>query len=76
MSTVTKSKSVVGAYIGNRDAVTSMLKFAKLYDIYPMVELFAFEDFPKAYERMSQQSPHFRVVVDVASYQQKVKKSD
>ncbi len=74
MSTVTKSKSIVGAYIGNRDSVGSMLEFAKLHNIYPMVEMFAFEDFPKAYERMSKESPHFRVVVDVKSYLEKAKK--
>ena len=45
-----------------------MLKFAKLHNIYPMVEVFAFDEFPKAYARMVNERPKFRVVVDVKSY--------
>lgn len=48
-----------------------MLKFAKLHNVYPIVEIYEFEDFPKAYNRMVEESPHFRVVVDVKSYSEK-----
>lgn len=68
MSTITQQKTIVGGYIGNRESVESMLKFAKLHNIYPMVEVFAFDEFPKAYARMVNERPKFRVVVDVKSY--------
>lgn len=71
MPTVCSQKTIVGGYIGNRESMESMLKFAKLHNIYPMVEMFSFEDFPKAYHRMAHEKPHFRVVVDVQSYLEK-----
>ena len=68
MATVTSQKSIVGGYIGNRGGIEEMLKFAKLHNVYPIVEVFPFEEFPKAYKRMVEESPHFRVVVDVQTY--------
>lgn len=74
MSTVCSSKSIIGGYIGSRTQMMNMLDLAKLHHIYPIVEMYEFEDFPKAYHRMSQEKPHFRVVVDVAAYNEKHKK--
>ena len=71
MPTIVSQKSIVGGYIGSRDDIQEMLKFAKLHKVYPIVEVYAFEDFPKAYKRMSEETPHFRVVVDVKSFNEK-----
>ena len=74
MSTVCSSKSIIGSYIGSRTQMINMLDLVKLHNIYPFVEIYEFEDFPKAYHRMSKEKPHFRVVVDVAAYHEKHKK--
>jgi len=42
-----------------------MLKFSAEHKIYPIVEEFAFEDFPKAFTYMETSRPKFRAVVNV-----------
>ena len=44
-----------------------MLEFAAKHKIYPTVELFDFEDFGKAYDRILNGKPRYRVVVKIGN---------
>jgi D-arabinose 1-dehydrogenase-like Zn-dependent alcohol dehydrogenase len=48
--------------------VQEMLKFCADYDVYPVVETFEFEDFPKAFETLEKGRPKFRCVVNVSKW--------
>jgi len=57
-----------GSAASNRTDTKCMLEFAKTNKVKSVNESFKFEDFPKAYERISKGKPEFRVVVDVKSF--------
>ena len=48
-----------------------MLSICVEKDIYPMVEEFSFEDFPKAFNRLENERPKFRCVVNVKDWAEK-----
>ena len=59
---------VVGINGGRLEACQKVAEFAAKNNAYPICEEFSFEDFPKAYGRMSKENPKFRVVVNVQDY--------
>ena len=48
-----------------------MIKLCVEKDIYPMVEEFSFEDFPKAFDKLENGKPKFRCVVNVKDWAEK-----
>ena len=67
---VTKQKSIVGSLVGSRNDVRKMLDFSAFHNIQPIVENYEWKDFPKAYNRLLNERPRFRCVVDVDTYQE------
>ena len=59
---------VIGSLIGTRKEINEMLQFCNENNIYPMVEEFSFDDFPKALDRLENGRPKFRCVVNVQEY--------
>lgn len=59
---------LTGSVVGSRDAVREMLEFCSEKDIYPIVEEFPFEEFPKAFDKLENGKPIFRCVVDCGKY--------
>jgi uncharacterized zinc-type alcohol dehydrogenase-like protein len=45
-----------------------MLKFSAEHKVFPMVEEFPFEEFPKAFAHLEKGKPHFRAVVNVQKW--------
>ena len=68
---VLKELVVTGSLVGPREATNRMLKFCAEKDVYPYVEEFTFEDFPKAFEKLEHGRPFFRCVVNVKDYAEK-----
>jgi len=68
---VMKETHIVGSLVGSRADTNEMLDFCAKNDVYPMVEEFAFEDFPKALERLEHGKPIFRCVVNCGEYSKK-----
>jgi len=66
--------TVTGSAAASREVMKEMLHFTKIKNVKPIVEMFKFEDFPKAYERISKGKPIYRVVVDVKSFEFQGKK--
>ncbi|KAM3131224.1 hypothetical protein pb186bvf_016682 [Paramecium bursaria] len=64
---VVKQINIVGSLVGSKQENIEMLEFAAKHKIYPTVELFNFEDFGKAYDRILNGKPHYRVVVKVGN---------
>ena len=61
------SRTIVGSLTGTpRDNETNMA-FSAARGVAPMTELFAFEDAPKAHDRMMSGDARFRVVLDIAA---------
>ena len=58
----------VGSCDGPRWAMKEMLNLCAEKKIYPLVEEFKFEDFPKAFDKLENGKPHFRCVVNVKDY--------
>ena len=48
-----------------------MLPICVEKNIYPMVEEYSFEDFPKAFNRLENERPKFRCVVNVKDWAEK-----
>ena len=61
------SRSIVGSITGTPIQNEDNLAFSAEHGIVPMIQVLAFEDAPKAYERMMSGHARFRVVLDVAS---------
>jgi len=59
---------LAGSGASNRQDMREMLQFAADHKVISMNEMFKFEDFPKAYERIQKGRPEFRVVVDVKNF--------
>jgi D-arabinose 1-dehydrogenase-like Zn-dependent alcohol dehydrogenase len=68
---VGKELKVVGSSVGSRKVIVEMLSLCAKEKIYPMVEEFSFEDFPKAVDRLENGRPKFRCVVNVQEYSKK-----
>jgi D-arabinose 1-dehydrogenase-like Zn-dependent alcohol dehydrogenase len=60
-------RSIVGSLTGTPIENEANLAFSAARGVAPMIELFDFEDAPKAYERMMSGDARFRVVLDVAA---------
>jgi len=60
--------NLVGSLVGTRQDINCMLKLCAEKDIYPVIEMFSFEDFPKALDKLENGKPIFRCVVDVEKY--------
>ena len=60
-------RSMVGSLTGTPIENEDNIAFSLRHGIAPMTEVMAFEDAPKAYERMMSGAARFRVVLDVAS---------
>jgi len=60
--------TLCGSLIGNVEEINDMLRFSAEHNIVPTVEMFKFEDFPKAYAHLEKGRPHFRCVVNVAEW--------
>lgn len=58
----------IGSAYGGRDITNKMLEFCAKENVYPMVEEFSFDDFPKALNRLEHERPKFRCVVNVEDY--------
>ncbi|CAD8158154.1 unnamed protein product [Paramecium pentaurelia] len=61
---------VAGSLIGNYDETQEMLEFSAQNNVYPIVETFEFEEFPKAFDRMEKAQAKFRCVVNVGKWAQ------
>jgi len=68
---VKKETHIVGSYVGSRADTNEMLDFCAKNNIYPLVEEFAFEDFPKALDKLENGKPIFRCVVNCGEYSKK-----
>lgn len=66
-------RKLVGSLVGTRANIDEMLSFCQKNKVYPMVETFSFEDFPKALDRLENGKPVFRCVVNVGEYSKKNK---
>jgi len=66
-----KNLSVIGSLIGSIKESEEMLQFSKDHDVKVIVEDFKFEDFPKALNRLENERPQFRCVVNVKEYAEK-----
>ena len=51
-----------------------MINLCAEKNIYPLVEEFEFENFPKAFDKLEKERPHFRCVVNVKDYLEKFEK--
>jgi D-arabinose 1-dehydrogenase-like Zn-dependent alcohol dehydrogenase len=60
-------RSIVGSLTGTPIENEANLSFSAARGVAPMIELFDFDDAPKAYERMMSGGARFRVVLDVAA---------
>ena len=70
-SVVIGERKLVGSLVGNRETTKEMLEFCVKNDVYPIVEEFKFEDFPKALDKLENGKPVFRCVVNTGEYTKK-----
>jgi uncharacterized zinc-type alcohol dehydrogenase-like protein len=70
-SLVLGERKLVGSLVGSRENIKEMLDFCQKNNVYPMVETFDFEDFPKALDRLENGKPVFRCVVKAEEYARK-----
>lgn len=59
---------IVGSLVGSRADTNEMLEFCAKNNVYPLVEEYSFEDFPKALDRLENGKPIFRCVVNCGEY--------
>lgn len=69
--TIMNEIKISGGNIGSPALLNAMLDFSSKNGIQPIYELFEFEDFPKAFNKLEHGRPMFRCVVDVKSYSEK-----
>ena len=65
---VCKEITLCGSLVGTRSVIKEMISICAEKNIYPMVETFSFEDFPKAFNRLENERPKFRCVVNVGDW--------
>jgi D-arabinose 1-dehydrogenase-like Zn-dependent alcohol dehydrogenase len=68
---ILKECNITGTNVGTREDVIAMLEASRKYDVYPYVEEFSFEDYPKAFDRLEHGKPFFRCVVKGGDYAEK-----
>jgi D-arabinose 1-dehydrogenase-like Zn-dependent alcohol dehydrogenase len=68
---VIKEIKFIGSWLGPRVHINEMVKLCHEKNVYPTVEEFAFEDFPKALDKLEHGKPHFRCVVNVKDFAEK-----
>jgi len=66
-----KQLSIVGSLVGSRQEMRDMLDFCSKNSIEPMSELYSFEEFPKAFDKMENGRPKFRCVVNCGEFAKK-----
>lgn len=65
---VVGESKLVGSLVGNRADTNEMLKLCVEKDIYPITELYDFNDFPTAYDKLENGRPIFRCVVNMGDF--------
>jgi uncharacterized zinc-type alcohol dehydrogenase-like protein len=65
---VFKEIEILGSLVATRKEINEMIKFCVENNVYPIVEEFSFQDFPKAVDRLENGKPIFRCVVNVEEY--------
>jgi len=56
-------RSISGSPVGSPTTISQMLEFAKLHNIKPVIEMYAFSDINQAIERVRSGKAHYRVVL-------------
>jgi uncharacterized zinc-type alcohol dehydrogenase-like protein len=62
-SLIMGQRSVSGSPVGSPSAITSMLEFARLHEIRPVIEKFSFDEVNEAIERLRSGKAHYRIVL-------------
>jgi uncharacterized zinc-type alcohol dehydrogenase-like protein len=65
---VTKDLQIIGSLVGGISDYEDMLQFAEEHGIKCYSEIFEWEDFPQAVDKLMHGKPHFRCVVNVDNY--------
>lgn len=68
---VVREVNIVGSFVGSIEKTQEMLEFCAKNDVNVMAEHFSFDDFPKALNRLENERPKFRCVVDTVDYNKK-----
>lgn len=63
--------TIASSNVGSIKDVADMLEFVAHYNVIPLNEYFAFEDFPKAFHRLEKENPRYRAVVNVTDWAKK-----
>lgn len=71
MEVVVREINIMGSLVGDVKTTQEMLEFCAEKEIKVMTEHFSFEDFPKALNRLENERPKFRCVVDTIEYNKK-----
>jgi len=69
-----KHISILFNWIGSRKEIHETMDFSIKHNIWPTVELWSFEDLPKAYNRVLSSRPLFRGVVKAKGYLESLQK--
>jgi len=69
-----KHISILFNWIGSRKEINDCMEFSIKHNIWPTVELWPFEDLPKAYEKLLNSRPMFRGVVEAKGYLENLQK--
>lgn len=59
---------LVGSLVGSRRDIKEMFEFCAKHNVYPIVEEYGFDEFPKALERLESGKAFFRCIVNVGDY--------
>ena len=68
---VAKELTLCGSLVGSRKLIREMIPFCMEKKVYPMVEEYPFDEFPKAFHRIEKERPKFRCVVNVKDWAEK-----
>jgi D-arabinose 1-dehydrogenase-like Zn-dependent alcohol dehydrogenase len=63
-----KQIAIVGSNCGSIEESKQSLEFSLKHNIKPVIEEYTFEEFPKAFNRIEKERPHFRCVVNVQDF--------
>jgi len=63
---VASEKILAGSNAGSRPKMEETLKFSEDFEVYPIVTMYSWAEFPKAYKIMHDGQAKYRCVVDVA----------
>jgi len=63
-----KDIQLVGSLNGNRKQTNELIELSTSKNIYPVIQEYSFDDFPKALEVMEGGKPEFRCVVNVEEF--------